>query len=216
MGTPYSGPFETNFAEVNFHIIGLFAGVYSHIEDLTDIKAVNNNNNLYASVGYQIGYVIPFGNFFQISYTDRLSKFTPDKLIKYKGGDGVDSVTNPNVKLIDGSSVNWEIRYPLSILGSTRAKIYFGQYLKEWHIGLTGRELSLAGSTFDFSFDAMPHSDIRLPEYVINILVQKIFESWGFSALAIGPSMVLGTDRSNRFTATSLFLNLRIKVGTSL
>jgi hypothetical protein len=102
------------------------------------------------------------------------------------------------------------------VLGSTRAKLYFGQYLKEWHAGFTGRELSLAGSKFDFSFDAMPHSDVRLPEYVINILVQKIFESWGFSAIAIGPSAVFGTDRFNRFTSTSLFINIRIKVGSSL
>jgi hypothetical protein len=216
LGTPYSGPFETNFAETNFHILGLFAGIYGSINDLIDFKTVNNNNNLYSSVGYQIGYVIPFGNFLQISYTDRLVKFTSAQLIKYRGGDGVDSITNPHVKLIDGPSVNWEFRYPLSVLGSTRAKIYLGQYLKEWHVGFTGRELSLAGSTFDFSFDAMPQSDIRLPEYVINILVQKIFESWGFSAIAIGPSAIFGKDRYNRFTATSLFINMRIKVGTSL
>ena len=215
-GTPYSGPFETNFAEVNFHLLGLFAGVYGSIDDFTDLKTKNNNNNLYSNAGYQIGYVIPFGNFFQVSYTDLFVRFTKSQLQKYRGGDGVDSITNPHVKLIDGPSVNWEFRYPLSVLGSTRAKIYFGQYLKEWHLGFTGRELSLAGSTFDFSFDAMPHSDIRQPEYVINILVQKIFESWGFSAIAIGPSVVFGNDRSDRFTSTSLFFNMRIKVGTSL
>jgi hypothetical protein len=216
LGTPYSGPFETNFAEANVHILGLFAGIYGSIDDMTDFKTINNNNNLYSTVGYQIGYVIPFGNFLQVSYTDKLSKFTSSQLVKYRGGDGVDSVTNPHVKLINGPSVNWEFRYPLSVLGSTRAKLYFGQYLKEWHAGFTGRELSLAGSTFDFSFDAMPHSDVRLPEYVINILVQKIFESWGFSAIAIGPSAVFGTDRFNRFTSTSLFINMRIKVGSSL
>ena len=215
-GTPYSGPFETNFAEVNFHILGLFAGVYGALNDFTDLKTINNNNNLYSSVGYQIGYVIPFGNFFQFSYTDKLSNFIITKRIKYLGGNGLDSITNPHVKLIDGPSVNWEFRYPLSVFGSTRGKVYFGQYLREWHIGFTGRELTLAGSTFDLSFDAMPHSDIRLPEYVINILVQKIFENWGFSAIAIGPSAVFGRDRYNRFTSTSLFLNLRIKVGTSL
>jgi hypothetical protein len=216
LGTPYSGPFETNFAEANVNILGLFAGIYSSIDEMTGFKTINNNNNLYSTLGYQIGYVIPFGNFLQVSYTDKLTKFTSNQLIKYRGGDGVDSVTNPHVKLINGPSINWEFRYPISVLGSTRAKLYFGQYLKEWHAGFTGRELSLAGSTFDFSFDAMPHSDVRLPEYVINILVQKIFESWGFSAIAIGPSAVFGTDRFNRFTSTSLFINIRIKVGSSL
>ena len=216
LGTPYSGPFETNFAEANVNILGLFAGIYSSIDEMTGFKTINNNNNLYSTLGYQIGYVIPVGNFLQVSYTDKLTKYTSNQLIKYRGGDGVDSVTNPHVKLINGPSINWEFRYPISVLGSTRAKLYFGQYLKEWHAGFTGRELSLAGSTFDFSFDAMPHSDVRLPEYVINILVQKIFESWGFSAIAIGPSAVFGTDRFNRFTSTSLFINIRIKVGSSL
>ena len=112
--------------------------------------------------------------------------------------------------------MNWEFRYPISVLGFTRGKIYVGQYLHEWHIGNTGRELSLAGSTFDFRFDAMPHSDIREPEYVIDLMVQKIFDGWGFSAIAIGPTAILGNDRYNKFTCTSLFLNLRLKVGTSL
>jgi hypothetical protein len=102
------------------------------------------------------------------------------------------------------------------VLGSTRGKIYFGRYLNEWHVGYTGRELSLAGSTFDFRFDAMPKSDIRNPQYVIDILVQKIFDGWGFSALAVGPSAIIGKDNSNRITFTSLFMNFRIKVGTSL
>jgi hypothetical protein len=62
----------------------------------------------------------------------------------------------------------------------------------------------------------MPHSDIREPEYVIDLLVQKIFESWGFSAIAIGPAAILGNDRNNKFTCTSIFLDFRLKIGTSL
>ena len=216
LGTPYSGPFETNFTEFNFNILGISLGVYGSIDGLATVKTKNSENNLYSTVGYQIGYVIPFGNFFQVSYTDHLKDFSFSQLRAYKGGNGIDSVTMPHVKVIDGSSVNWEFRYPISVLGSTRAKFYLGEYLKEWHVGFSGRELSLGGSTFDFSFDAMPHSDVRLPEYVVNVLVQKVFESWGFSAIAIGPSAVFGKDKYDRFTSTSLFLNMRIKVGTSL
>src|ERR1035437_1874072 len=117
---------------------------------------------------------------------------------------------------IDGASINWEFRYPISVLGSTRGKIYAGQYLNEWHIGYTGRELSLAGSTFDFRFDAMPHSDIREPQFVVDFLVQKIFDSWSFSAIAIGPSATFGNGGNGKFTCTSLFLNFRLKIGTSL
>jgi hypothetical protein len=209
-GTPYSGPLETNFMEANFHILGVFAGVFGPFNELMNLKISSNHNSLYAATGYQIGYVIPFGNFLEVSYTKTISKLSIDEIENDIGS------INPHVKIIDGTSLNWEFRYPISLLGSTRGKIYAGQYLNEWHIGYTGRELSLAGSTFDFRFDAMPHSDIREPEYVIDLLVQKIFESWGFSAIAIGPAAILGNDRNNKFTCTSIFLDFRLKIGTSL
>ena len=213
LGTPYSGPLETNFLEGNFHILGFSGGFFSFDNVFTSIKKVNNNNNLYAAgFGYQVGYVIPLGNFFQISYTNIIANATPGTISNLKGADTV----NSHIKIIDGPSFNWEFRYPLSVLGSTRGKIYFGRYLNEWHVGFTGRELSIAGSTFDFRFDAMPKSDIRNPQYVIDLLVQKIFDGWGFSALAIGPSAIIGKDSFNRTAFTSLFINFRIKVGTSL
>lgn len=213
LGTPYSGPLETNFIEGDFHIVGFSGGVFSFDNIFTSVKKVNNNNNLYAAgIGYQLAYVIPFGNFLQVSYTDIFSNVSENTITKLKGADTV----NSHIKIIDGPSVNWEFRYPISVLGSTRGKIYFGKYLNEWHIGYTGRELSLAGSTFDFRFDAMPKSDIRNPQYVIDFMVQKIFDGWGFSALAVGPSAIIGKDVNNRIAFTSLFMNFRIKVGTSL
>src|ERR1035437_5509724 len=219
-GTPYSGPLETNFIEANFHILGVSAGAFSSVDQLTNLNIMSHNNNLYATGGYQVGYVLPFGNFLEVSYTNVITKPTTAQIDRYKGitrakGIPVDTA-DPHVKILDGASINWEFRYPISVLGSTRGKIYTGQYLNEWHIGYKGRELSLAGSTFDFRFDAMPHSDVREPEYVFDLLVQKIFDSWGFSAIAIGPAAILGNDRHGKFTCTSLFLNFRLKVGTSL
>jgi hypothetical protein len=220
IGTPYSGPLETNFIELNFHILGLSAGAFSSLDELTNLNIMSHHNNLYATGGYQVAYVLPFGNFFQVSYTNVFTKPTTSQIDKYKyivrdKGIPVDTI-DPHVKIIDGESMNWEFRYPISVLGSTRGKIYVGKYLNEWHLGYTGRELSLAGSTFDFRFDAMPHSDIREPEYVFDLLVQKIFDSWSFSAIAIGPTAIIGYDRHNKFTCTSLFVNIRLKVGTSL
>jgi hypothetical protein len=211
-GTPYSGPLETNFIEANFHILGVTAGAFSSFDQLTNLNIMSSNNNLYVTGGYQVGYVFPFGNFLQVSYSNVLSKPTTAQINKYK----VNDAKNPHIKIIDGASMNWEFRYPISVLGSTRGKVYAGQYFNEWHIGYTGRELSIAGSTFDFRFDAMPHSDIREPEYVVDLLVQKIFDSWSFSAIAIGPAAIFGNNRQGKFTCTSLFLNLRLKVGTSL
>lgn len=213
MGTPYSGPLETNFLEANFHILGLWGGIFSYDNTLTSLKKSSDNNLIAASTGYQIGYVIPLGNFFQVSYTDVISSLSQSTIEKYKG---TDSTSNKNIKIITGPSVNWEFRYPISVMGSTRGKFYFGQYLNEWHAGFMGRELSLAGSTFDFRFDVMPKSDIRKPQCVLDLMVQKIFDSWGFSSIAVGPTAIIGDDNSNRLAITSIFFNLRIKVGTSL
>ncbi|MDR3666244.1 MAG: hypothetical protein P4L35_05325 [Ignavibacteriaceae bacterium] len=213
LGTPYSGPLETNFLEANMHIMGFSGGVFSFDNALTGLKNSNNNNNLYAGgVGYQLSYVIPFGNFLQLSYTDvfnHLNKNTIERLI------GADTI-NSHIKIIEGPSVNWEFRYPISIMGSTRGKVYFGKYLNEWHFGYMGRELTLAGSTFDLRLDEMPKSDIRNPQFVIDLLVQKVFDGWGFSSIAVGPSAIIGKDEANRIAFTAIFVNFRIKVGTSL
>ena len=218
-GTPYSGPFETNLIEANFHILGVSAGIIGSFNGLTNSDIMSHHNNLYSTGGYKVEYVLPFGNFLQVGYSNIFKKPTSDQIDQYKhilrfNGIPYDTL-DPHVKIIDGASINWEFRYPISVLGSTRGKLYAGQYLNEWHIGFTGRELSLAGSTFDFRFDAMPHSDIREPEYVFDLLVQKIFDGWSFSSIAIGPTAIIGYDRLNKFTVTSFFLNFRLKVGTS-
>ena len=214
LGTPYSGPLETNFLEANFHILGFSGGVFSFDNALTGLKQVKNNqNNLYAgTIGYQINYVIPLGNFLQLGYTDVFSVVNQNTIDKYKAIDTV----NSHFKIINGPSVNWEFRYPISILGSTRGKIYVARYLNEWHFGYMGRELSIAGSTFDLRLDEMPKSDVRDPQFVIDFLVQKVFDGWGFSAIAIGPSAIISKDLNNKLAFTSIFFNFRIKVGTSL
>jgi len=212
IGTPYSGPFETNFVQAGVHLLGFYGGVYQNVDALTQYKKENNQNNLYATSGYQFGYVVPFGNFFEFSYLKSTESFTPSQLRMISGVDTLGMVP----KLINGSYFNWELRYPIRILGSTRAKFYVSNYLNEVHVGFTGRELSLSGNTFDFSFDGMVHSDVRQPQYVINVLVQRIFDDWAFSALAIGPSLILSKRDTGSFGVVSLYFNLRIKVGTSL
>jgi hypothetical protein len=118
-------------------------------------------------------------------------------------------------KLMKGSYFNYELRYPLRILGATRSKFYVAKFLNEWHIGFSGRELSLAGSTFDLRIDTMPVSDVRNPQYLIDILIQRVMESWGFSAFSLGPSAVFSKNDNGNFGVISLFFNMRLKVGTS-
>lgn len=212
IGTPYSGILETNMIEANFHLLGAFGGFFNSLDGLTDLKAKNSHNNLYVTLGFQIGYVIPFGNFFQVSFNDVIDKPSESQLREFTEKDTMDY----HAKIVTNSSFNWEFRYPVSIFGSTRGKFYVAKYLNEWHFGFTGRELSLAGSTFDLRFDIMPHSDVRNPQYVLEALIQKVAATWGFSAFAIGPSLVITYDDKRTLGITSIFLNARLKVGTSL
>jgi len=224
LGTPYSGALETNFAEVNFHILGFRGGIYSSVDAFVEQKGSNNHNNLFVTKGFQVYYVIPFGNFFEIGFTTSDADFSESQLRKYTENtvnkDNI--VYNPDgtIKyqpyLFDGSAVNWEFRYPIKLLGSTRGKFYVAQYLKEWHIGFTEREMALAGSVFDLRIDAMFNSPVRQPAFVIDVLVQKIFESWAFSSIALGPSAIISKVKSGSWGFTSIFFNLRFKMGTSL
>lgn len=212
LGTPYSGIIETNFIEMNFHLLGAFGGLFNGIDGITDLRGKNSHNNLYTGIGFHVGYVIPLGNFFQVSYSEIIKEPSPEKLLIYNQHNTAEY----KAKILGGTYYNWEFRYPFSFLASTRAKVYVARYLNEIHIGFSGRELSLAGSTFDFRFDAMTKSDVRQPQYVMDILVQKIAENWGFSSLALGPSLIYSKDDKGKNSIISLLINLRLKVGTSL
>jgi len=214
LGTPYSGPMETDLVEANFHILGFRFGMFGIIEAFSKLKDVNNHNNLYGSQGFQVGYVVPFGNFFEVSYHNVNHELSEEEYSNRMQ----DSVAKFDYKplIMKGSYLNYELRYPVRFMGSTRSKFYAAKYLDEWHFGFVGRELSLAGSTFDLRLDAMPKSEVRNPQYLIDILVQRIMENWGFSSFALGPSAIFSKTDNGHFGVTSIFVNLRLKVGTSL
>ena len=222
-GTPYSGVMETNFIEANFHILGFRAGVFQSADAFVEIKDFDNHNNLYVTNGFQVAYVVPFGNFFEFGYLSTSDDFTESQILKYTE----QSVNQKNIVynsdgtikyqpyLLEGSFINWELRYPVKILGATRGKFYVARFIDETHIGFLGREMTLGGSVFDLRMDAMFASKVRQPQFVIDILVQKIFDSWASSAIAVGPSAIIGTKNNGSLGITSILFNLRIKVGTS-
>lgn len=219
IGTPYSGALETNFYEINFHILGFKAGFISNDDTFIEHKFDNNHNNIYIADSYQFSYVVPFGNFFEIGYFANNEEFSQTKIEKYYDPNVVfndDSTIKFEPYLIRGDYINWEFRYPVKILESTRGKVYVARYLDEVHVGFMGREMSMAGSVFDFRFDALVSSRYREPQYVFDLMVQKVFDYWGFSVLAIGPIITLGTTEKDNFGLLSGFVNLRIKVGSSL
>ena len=221
--TKYEGVLNTNFIEANFHILGVYGGVYTNIDPLVTSFNSNNHNNMIFSTGYQIGYVFPFGNFFEISYLNSIDEFTQSQInsyIKPEKGTIVYEADSTTIKyqawLVQGSFLNWEFRYPVKILGATKGRAYIAQYIDEWHFGFDFREMSLAGSTFDLLFDAMTSSPERNPQYVVTLTVQKVAESWAFSAFSIGPSIVLSKLSDGGFGVYKLFVNMRFKMGSSL
>ena len=222
IGTRYEGPLNTNFIEGNFHILGAYGGAFTNIDPLINTFSTENHNNLIVTSGIQIGYVFPFGNFFEISYLNVVDEWTAERRARYLNMERETVVLNDTggvkyqARLLEGSYINWELRYPIQIMGSTRGRFYVAQYLDEWHLGFDFREMSLAGSTFDLWFDAMPTSKYRNPEYLINLTVQKIAESWAFSAFSIGPSILLSRTSEGKFGAIKVFVNMRLKMGSSL
>ncbi|RKY94185.1 MAG: hypothetical protein DRQ13_08550 [Ignavibacteriae bacterium] len=222
--TEYSGPLETNYMEAGFHILGFYGGLYSNLDAIPELNSSNGHNNLYVTEGFRVYYVLPFGNFFEIGFISSMNNFTDNQreIYLYKGVNKGNVILNPDGTiryqpyLFEGDVLTWEFRYPLKVMGSTRSKVYVASFLDETHIGFIGREMALAGSVFDFRFDAMVSSPAREPQYVFDIIIQKIFDYWAFSSIAIGPSAIMGTLDDGSFGFTTIFLNFRIKVGTSL
>lgn len=222
--TEYSGPLETNYIEAGVHILGFYGGAYSSIDAITELRSSNGHNNLYVTDGFRIAYVIPFGNFFEIGFLTSTTDFTESQIDNYlyKGVNEGNVIFNPDSSiryqpyLFEGDGITWEFRYPVQILGSTRGKFYVASFMDETHVGFFGREMALAGSVFDFRFDALVSSPVREPQYVFDIIIQKIFDYWSFSSIALGPSAILGTLDDGSFGFTSIFFNLRFKIGTSL
>jgi len=222
--TEYSGPIETNYIEAGFHILGFYGGIYSHVDAISELRSSQGHNSVLVTEGFRLYYVIPFGNFFEIGFLSSSTDFTDSQKEDYlfKGQNSHNIVFNDDgtiryqAYLFEGDVLTWEFRYPLRVMGSTRAKVYVASFMDETHIGFTGREMALAGSVFDFRFDAMVSSPAREPQYVFDIIIQKIFDYWAFSSIAIGPSGILGTLDDGSFGFTTIFLNFRIKIGTSL
>jgi hypothetical protein len=220
--TKYEGPLNTNFLEANFHILGVYGGAYTNVDALITSFTDNNHNNLIFTSGYQIGYVFPFGNFFEVSYLSSVDDFTTNQQLQYLNpGRGTvvfneDGSIRYQAWLVDDSFLNWEFRYPVKLLGATKGRVYAAKFLNEWHFGFDFREMSLAGSTFDFLFDAMTSSEHRNPQYVMTLTVQKIAESWAFSAFSIGPSLIMSRLEDGSFGVYKIFVNMRFKMGSSL
>ncbi|MBK7445212.1 MAG: hypothetical protein IPJ45_04150 [Ignavibacteria bacterium] len=222
LGTPYSGPMETDIIGTSFHILGFKVGVTSRIQELvfgslpdTDVTTSPDNlayyNNLFApDLGLAFSYVLPFGNFFEIGFFTTLDtgNFYP-KPVKVKNEATGQFMPN---NIIRGNYTNFEFRYPFRAFGSTRSKIYFAQSFGEKHIGFAGRELRFAGSQFDFRVDATL-SGKRNFQILVEPLISSIGEGFALSSFAIGPSFRFGRKPDNNFGLMTVLVNMRLKIG---
>jgi len=217
-GTPYSFPLETDLVGADFHILGAYIGVNTRIKELTTrIKdnessslGGNSFNNIYApNIMLNVGYHIPFGNFFEIGYHTTIDTGTPDLPKTY-----INTVTGEEMKnnVLLGSYFNFMFSYPFRTFGSTRAKVYAGKYLGETHIGFTGREMRLAGSVFDTRIDATL-AGIRNFQIAMDIMISQIGEGFALSSFAIGPSIRLSKLTDDTFGVLTVAANIRFKLG---
>ncbi|MDQ3020598.1 MAG: hypothetical protein M3R36_08515 [Bacteroidota bacterium] len=222
-GTPYSGPMETDIVGTAFHILGISVGVTTRIKEFVLTRStvettpvdptqnLANYNNLFSpNIGLEFAYVIPFGNFFEISYftTVDTGDYDPPVII-------INTETKkpmPN-NVITGNYTNFEFRYPFRTFGSTRAKLYYGQKFGEMHLGFLGREMRLAGSQFDIRMDATFGSSKRNFQLLLETMISNIGEGFALSSFAIGPSVRLGTTFDNKFGFLTILINMRLKVG---
>jgi len=223
VGTPYSGPLETDYIATSFHILGVSIGVSSRLDELvlerggaTDTDYVvptenlANYNNLFTpAFGLQFSYVIPFGNFFEVGFFSTIDTggyYPPQKVLNLETGQPM-----PN-NVVNGTYTNFEFRYPFRVLGSTRAKVYFAQFFGEKHLGFLGREMRLAGSLFDLRMDAT-FKGKRDFQFLIEPIISNLAEGFALSSFAIGPSFRFGTRNTNKFGLLTILVNMRLKIG---
>jgi hypothetical protein len=226
LGTPYSGPLETDIVGGGFHLLGAKIAIHTRIKELVRKRdngatvgeksgTFSNYNNIFTpKLGLSASYVIPFGNFLEVGYFTTLDSgdYDPPLLVK-NNYDTSRGPYMPNNVIVSQSFFNWEFRYPLRTFGSTRAKIYVAQYLGEFHAGYFGRELRIAGSVFDLRMDYTFSSQKRNWQFLWEAYISNIGESFGLNSFALGPSIRITKGPNNGLTVVTAMLNARFKMG---
>jgi len=221
-GTPYSGPFETDYVQggvqlflLNFSVsssIKNFVKEYSQGSDyvVTRNNLLGNWNNLYTpKVGMCISanLVYLIGSYFwTIKNQDEYG--IPVTVLNNTTGQPM-----KNNYVVGDNYFNFELRYPfLKICNSVRPKLYFARFFDEYHIGYEGKSLIIDDVVFDFrlNFTFPGKRDYQF-------LLEYLFEIGPLGAqdniIAVGPSFRFGKTPGNNFGVITAFLNMRIKVG---
>ena len=222
LGTPYTGPFETDKIGGNVHLLGASIGVSTRIKEFVfkhqagatqgdeDSKFGNYNNLFTPKLALEVNYVIPLGNFFQIGYYTSLDSGDYDPPLQIRRED--DTTFMPNHVITKEDYFNWELRYPFRTFGSTKSKVYVARYLGETHIGFSGREMRLAGSVFDVRINATLKGK-RNFQLLLETMISNVGEGFSLTSFAFGPSIRLTKTPSGKFGVVTVMVNARLKLG---
>jgi hypothetical protein len=222
LGTPYSGPFETDKITGSFHLLGASVGVSTRIKEFVfkhqagategeQTSKFGNYNNLFTpKLSLEVNYVIPFGNFFQVGYYTTLDSGDYDPPLQIRK-DG-DTTFMPNNVITKENYFNWEFRYPFRSFGSTKSKIYVARYLGETHIGFSAREMRIAGSIFDVRINATLKGK-RNFQLLMETMISDIGEGFSLTSFAFGPSVRMSQTPSGKFGVVTVMVNARFKLG---
>lgn len=224
LGTPYSGPMETDFVKLGLHLAMLEVSVTSRIKELVykyssnqkieveKSSLIGNWNNLYAPhFGAEIGAdILPF---LRVSYfytLDTLSGEVDPPVIVRNAKTG--SPMKNNVVREKGYFGAELFIRNVQVLRSSYFNIYAARYLGEFQLGFVGREMVI----HNFNFDSRLNFTLagkREFQVLFELYFNELFEGFGNRAVGLGPSIRLGKTPVENFGVITFLLNMRIKVG---
>ena len=222
-GTPYSGPFETDFVKGGLHLALFEVSVTSRIKEFVLKYSANTNktvdlpntwlgnwNNIFTPhLGIEFALEIPAVRISYFATLDTLQDVTDNPIIVYNEVTGVPMKNN----VVREEHFGFEIRTPNLIFYNSRdAKFYFARQFSEYHLGFVGREMKIDNFIFDFRMDATfpGKRDFQL---LTELYMDNIWPGFANKAFGFGPSLRLGSTPFNNFGIISAFVNFRLKVG---
>jgi len=224
LGTPYSGPMETDFVKLGLHFAIFEGSVTSRVKEFVkgyssnqEIEVgksspIGNWNNLYAPhIGVDVAAdIFPFlrmSYFFNIDTID--NETDPPVIVR---DDDTDSPMPNNVVRSKGYfGAELHIRN-LEILRSSYSNIYVARYLGEFHLGFIGREMMIDNFNFDtrLNFTLAEKRDFQI---LYELYFNNLFKGFGYRTVGLGASFRFGKTPIENFGIITAMFNLRIKVG---
>jgi hypothetical protein len=223
-GTPYSSVMETDYVKTGIHLLFLQVNVASRIKEMVSKYSSNrrtedtrsiiigNWNNMFAPhLGIEFGFEIPLMKLHYYMLLDSLDEYDPPvKVIDTKTG-----LPMKNNFVRGKGYLNFEVRLPnIKIFNSEWAKIYFGQFFGEQHLGFVARDLTVGKLNMDWRFNyTFPGK--RNYQLLFECFFSDVVQGFAKNSFAIGPSIRLGRTPTESFGFITAFVNARFRIGNT-